>query len=180
MRTGLNAFVHYVGPHWRTYETLRNLNERGRTINAIVSTEYTPCSPCSPFIASKPYAIKFRDTINPYGKDAWMLTQLEGINKSAMEKVYNTLIKRNKKQFYLDFCPFRFGRMACLADFSEAFKRVPSWTLCDYAISESPLVLWVRYEVLRECQSGLTAIRYYKAIGDKAKKLFNLPIYPYE
>ena len=174
---GVNAFIHYVGPYWRTYEKTRNLEEMGRTVNAMVSTEYEPVGVYGRF-PREPYAPKYHDTLKVWDKDGWMLQQINSISKylSPIKKLYDTLHKRNAKQFYNDFCPFRFGRHVTFCDMDEAFKLIPSTTLCDFAMSLNPTVLWVRYEILNDCPIGKTAINYYRLMGKNAKK-FDLPTF---
>lgn len=133
---GINQFSHYIGPKWELYSKIRTIVESGR--NSIFRSEnlYSlmeisiPQKELTPWLADRG-ELSYCSTLNPWDEDFWMTEEIGNLftNKSRniLIKVYNTLISRNEKQFYLDYCPIRWttsnGYSDTFKNFSEALNR---------------------------------------------------------
>lgn len=210
---GLNEFFFSMGPLWKLHARIRSIRERKQSIHKIVSPDWYPISaepdidipqdeltPWLPLM--KP---SYASTLSVWDEDFWMTQEIGRIyiHRNLLNRIYETFIKRNEQQFYLDYCPIRWSvdndefvytRFDDVLDLLVPEQRGTS--ACNFAISieKKPrpfikklakeneitiskfksIVLWARYDFLRKYDSGLNMIRYYHAL-DKNVLKFGFP-----
>ena len=114
---GINQFSHYIGSKWRLYSALRILKESGKNIISLNSSRLIcfqnisiPEKELTPWLFRE---IEYVNTLSAWDKDFWMTQEIANLytNKSRkpLMKVFDILISRNERQFYMDFCPIRWS-----------------------------------------------------------------------
>jgi len=212
---GINQFSHYIGSKWRLYSALRTLKESGKNIISLNSSRLIcfqdisiPEKELTPWLFRE---IEYVNTLSTWDKDFWMTQEIANLysNKSRkpLMKVYDTLISRNERQFYMDFCPIRWSwniddkylwtnlthaldsfkpegnsQTVSVGNFAISIEKIRPYVLeqakkykVEIEHSESKrIILWARYSMLRQCNSGLDLIRIYRMMGTNVLK-YGLP-----
>ena len=115
---GVNQFSHYVGPKWELYSVLRTFyEESGRSISLNISNLVCFQSISISEKDLTPWLYRETDgyisNLSVWDEDFWMTQEVGNLlvnkNREPLMRVYDTLINRNEKQFYSEFCPIRWS-----------------------------------------------------------------------
>lgn len=195
---------------WDVRSQLRFMSESGRDIHSIISPDWCPIGPSEPIIPQRELTpwLPSRTEIYSWDRDFWMMKPISSVHygKRILREIYDTLIRRDEREFYKDYVPIRwYYRDSLIQDFDETldkFKVNEQSTVVarNFAISEESVrpmiltraakmgievespkanrtILWARKSLLMNCEIGKTILNYWRHMEERSLK-FGVPSYP--